>query len=173
MDNQERYCAGLACGAVLTRKVYRGGSRETEKAFAQRKYCSRDCFVGAVTKTEVEETKVCAFCGEEFGRRRMPNGTLEFRSNFAARRFCSNACKWKGRAAGLFNEEHRGRYRDYVSGACEACGAVDELHVHHVDGDHSNNEPVNLQTLCEKCHIYWHSALKRMGSAGARMPRLF
>jgi 5-methylcytosine-specific restriction endonuclease McrA len=39
---------------------------------------------------------------------------------------------------------------------CERCGFVPEdmvqLDVDHIDGDRSNNEPSNLQTLCANCH---------------------
>jgi 5-methylcytosine-specific restriction endonuclease McrA len=39
---------------------------------------------------------------------------------------------------------------------CELCGFKAEhscqLDVDHVDGDHSNNNPDNLQTLCANCH---------------------
>lgn len=42
---------------------------------------------------------------------------------------------------------------------CENCGAVKSgkglrsLSVHHIDGDTLNNDPANLRTLCQKCHI--------------------
>ena len=39
---------------------------------------------------------------------------------------------------------------------CEKCGfvAVDpcQLDVDHIDGNHKNNDPSNLQTLCANCH---------------------
>lgn len=39
---------------------------------------------------------------------------------------------------------------------CEMCGHVPMflrvLHVHHRDGDKSNNEEYNLTTLCSNCH---------------------
>lgn len=34
---------------------------------------------------------------------------------------------------------------------CQRCGAVGQ-EVHHRDGDSSNNEPGNLETLCQSCH---------------------
>lgn len=47
------------------------------------------------------------------------------------------------------------------------CGFVPvlmiQLDVDHIDGDHSNNDPSNLQTLCANCHrlktamqLNWH-----------------
>ena len=39
---------------------------------------------------------------------------------------------------------------------CDKCGFVPEhlcqLDVDHIDGDHKNNSPENLQTLCANCH---------------------
>ena len=39
---------------------------------------------------------------------------------------------------------------------CERCGFVPEhscqLDVDHIDGDHDNDAPDNLQTLCANCH---------------------
>ena len=47
-------------------------------------------------------------------------------------------------------------YREYKKTYCEYCGfvAVDkrQLDVDHIDGNHSNNNENNLQTLCANCH---------------------
>jgi hypothetical protein len=40
--------------------------------------------------------------------------------------------------------------------ACEQCGSVERLHIHHLDGDPWNCEPANLKTFCEPCHKAWH-----------------
>lgn len=54
---------------------------------------------------------------------------------------------------------YRLSYRPYLAhkkDSCERCGFEPEhegqLDVDHVDGDHSNNDPSNLQTLCANCH---------------------
>lgn len=48
------------------------------------------------------------------------------------------------------------RYRWHKALLCQRCGFVPEhrgqLDVHHKDGDHSNNDPSNLETLCANCH---------------------
>jgi 5-methylcytosine-specific restriction endonuclease McrA len=36
---------------------------------------------------------------------------------------------------------------------CEKCGGTERLEVDHIDGNRSNNELTNLQTLCNNCHI--------------------
>lgn len=47
-------------------------------------------------------------------------------------------------------------YTVHKKDACQHCGFVPEhssqLDVDHIDGDHSNNNPDNLQTLCANCH---------------------
>lgn len=47
-------------------------------------------------------------------------------------------------------------YKIYKKEKCERCGFVPEhssqLDVDHIDGDNSNNQPSNLQTLCSNCH---------------------
>ena len=55
------------------------------------------------------------------------------------------------------------RKRPYVrhkKDICERCGFIPEhkiqLDVHHIDSDHTNNDPTNLQTLCSNCHRLEH-----------------
>lgn len=47
-------------------------------------------------------------------------------------------------------------HRQYKGEVCERCGFKPEhpcqLDVDHIDGNHSNNELDNLQTLCANCH---------------------
>lgn len=47
-------------------------------------------------------------------------------------------------------------YRSVVGDQCEKCGFIPEhkcqLDVDHIDENHSNNNPSNLQTLCANCH---------------------
>lgn len=59
---------------------------------------------------------------------------------------------------------HRGRpngYRMFVGASCERCGFEPEhpcqLDVHHRDGNHNNDAPENLATLCANCHRLEHA----------------
>lgn len=52
--------------------------------------------------------------------------------------------------------EYRSRHYKSKKLHCELCGFVAEhrsqLDLDHIDGNHSNNNPENLQTLCANCH---------------------
>lgn len=37
------------------------------------------------------------------------------------------------------------------------CGSTDNIQVHHIDGDRTNNSLSNLIPLCERCHRKIHS----------------
>ena len=39
---------------------------------------------------------------------------------------------------------------------CDVCGTAENLHVHHIDRDRSNNSPENLRVLCEEHHWDQH-----------------
>ena len=47
-------------------------------------------------------------------------------------------------------------YTRYKKDHCELCGFIAvhrvQLDVDHIDGDHTNNDVENLQTLCANCH---------------------
>lgn len=48
------------------------------------------------------------------------------------------------------------KYRQHKKDKCEYCGFIPihscQLDVDHIDGNHSNNDSTNLQTLCANCH---------------------
>lgn len=46
---------------------------------------------------------------------------------------------------------------------CRRCGETKRLHVHHIDTDKLNNDPMNLITLCNSCHSRVHWELARRG----------
>lgn len=57
--------------------------------------------------------------------------------------------------------DHRDEYRRMLAKLeCETCGAVRCLVIHHVDFNHFNNVPENLQVLCAWCHGRLHRALQ-------------
>ena len=60
-------------------------------------------------------------------------------------------------------------YKAHKKPQCGLCGfvAVDpcQLDVDHIDGNHKNNDPSNLQTLCANCH-----RLKSLQDSRSRSP---
>lgn len=59
--------------------------------------------------------------------------------------------QWKG---GLTVKENEAR--NLRKDSCEECGAVTNLHGHHIDRNHWNSSPENIKTLCNSCHIKLH-----------------
>ena len=54
------------------------------------------------------------------------------------------------------NDRKRRPYKKFKGLICEFCGFKPihacQLDVDHIDGNHKNNNPSNLQTLCSNCH---------------------
>jgi hypothetical protein len=102
-----------------------------------------------------------------FGKR------LEDWKTFKKRLFCSLSCANSRYKGGLSRNAFMRMARKHKKPACECCGDKRYLHVHHLDGDFTNNDPINLQTLCVFCHHFWHALHWRRGEkiAGG-MPRL-
>ena len=48
-------------------------------------------------------------------------------------------------------------YQKYVDTKCLICGKEYGLNVHHKDENRNNNQPENLVTLCNSCHLRVHS----------------
>lgn len=98
----------------------------------------------------------CKYCG------------VSFKPNRSDKVFCSSSCRKRygkkhlGHSHG--NKETIKGYwkhakRPYIKHkklCCESCGFIPEhpcqLDVDHIDGNHHNNDPNNLQTLCANCH---------------------
>jgi hypothetical protein len=118
--------------------------------------------------------RTCRHCGKTMFRKRF-GARLEDRSVYRNRIFCGRECMALGMVKpgpkpGTLHWRAR-RFRDK---ACEACGSVKALHVHHVDQNPANNDPANLQTLCAICHDFWHAAAKRTDrQIAGRMPTLW
>ena len=97
--------------------------------------------------------KVCKVCGVALTRKRYRN-TLESYDRYLAREHCSQSCA--NTKADVGKSAHHLRARKHRQDACEHCGAVGNLHVHHKDRDPFNDDPGNLLTLCDSCHLKLH-----------------
>lgn len=71
-----------------------------------------------------------------------------------------NSCHSKKYTNSYSHRHSNYRYRGCLSDVCEVCGFVPikkrQLDIHHIDGDHKNNNPDNLMTLCANCHRLYH-----------------
>src|ERR1700752_5012393 len=71
------------------------------------------------------------------------------------RKYCTACATIVSREKGSHATTLRNRpWVVHKKNSCEICsfhGHPVQLDVHHLDGDHSNNDPSNLQTLCANC----------------------
>ena len=93
---------------------------------------------------EEKRTATCAVCGPTVISPRYrirKDGSMHYRCRSIYYEYQLNATK---------------PYRKHKKDYCEACGFVAlfqiQLDVDHIDGDSTNNDPSNLQTLCANCH---------------------
>lgn len=52
---------------------------------------------------------------------------------------------------------------------CESCGNKERLEVHHIDGNHKNNNPENWKVLCRRCHMIEDGRLQKAIERGKKM----
>lgn len=85
------------------------------------------------------KTGICTECGPVDVRVKTTNGGATYIGR------CKNA-----------ERQYKNPYKRSKKDYCERCGFRAEhpcqLDVDHIDGNHNNNDPLNLQTLCANCH---------------------
>jgi len=95
-----------------------------------------------------EPTRTCKKCKIE----KPIDCFYRFDSNRARRRFeCIDCIKIRTK-----ERRETETYRRFKKDKCDNCGFVAihkcQLDVDHIDGNHFNDDPSNLQTLCANCH---------------------
>lgn len=132
----------------------------------QQSFCSVRCR-GLARRTRVNY--VCAHCRGDFE-------THLYQSK--RRRFCSRKCQRESEREkclqGDTTHYRKTAYAHYQRRCC-FCGFREYpgvLVVHHVDGDHSNNDPENLSVVCPTCHAIQHLLMgaKHLPSLGRKKP---
>lgn len=61
--------------------------------------------------------------------------------------------------------EVRAAVLDRDGKVCAVCGGDNDLHIHHIDLNPTNDAPGNLVALCSVCHARVHTDLRREGGA--------
>lgn len=124
-------------------------------------------------KPKAAEPRWCETCGARLKRRRHESGRLEGYRDFMRRRFCSLSCANSRSKGGESRKTMHYHARKLRGRECEACGATTRLQAHHINEDWTDNRPENIQTLCIRCHHFWHATHRRLGATPTGpMPRL-
>lgn len=102
--------------------------------------------------------KICPVCGTEFFTPRDKKNSKKITCSYA----CSNTYFRSGENNGMFRVTKDGNnYRNICfmnhPHKCCICGEENIVAVHHLDGNHNNNDPSNLIPLCPTHHVYIHS----------------
>lgn len=102
-------------------------------------------------------TGVCAICGlVAVKRKKRPDGSYQYSCRVKERQFPDTNTP----AARARKLRWKKRNRTTRNTSCERCGfaaeAACQLDHHHRDGDHTNDSPENLVTLCANCHRLEH-----------------
>lgn len=135
------------CGSHFTPR-----RKEGQKRFTQRRYCGSECAHASLKDTG--QTKQCRHCGQTFTRK--PDKRT---GDWNRLLFCSRTCVSASRTHQTPSRRAlHARAAKHRKPACEHCGTARTLIVHHKDRDVNNNDPTNLQTLCQPCHVRAHWA---------------
>ncbi len=101
---------------------------------------------------------VCSTCSTDFEVEEREK-TFPRQDKYYCSRSC--ACSEGGKAKALkHHPDETAHYRTVAARhnekKCLVCGFDNFVHVHHVDEDHSNNDPKNLVYLCPNHHMMLH-----------------
>lgn len=148
---EKKYC--LYCGKELS------GRR-------RKKFCNHSCAASynnkGITRNGIHRDQYCLYCGKKI---KYPHKFCNL--NCSARyKYEQWVVRWKnGEENGLSGKYGLSdRVRQYLMEKyqckCQKCGWGEKspytqlipLHVHHIDGDCTNNKEENLQLLCPNCH---------------------
>lgn len=104
--------------------------------------------------------KYCQYCGKQLERKRF-NGRLEDFTVFKNRKYCGRLCMRKAFThIGISNANNSNCHSTariinklfLHKTQCEKCGSINNLDIHHIDGNWKNNNLDNLMCLCRSCH---------------------
>lgn len=142
------------------------GLEMTEK-FASGRFCSKDCalkFSYSHYRQPSKKIRICEECGNELKRYNSKfcsikcNRSSKYKELIAI--WKSDESKYSGEGKQSVPEFIRKYMIDKSDGKCEKCKWCETnpstgkipLHIHHKDGNYSNNREENLEVLCPNCH---------------------
>ncbi len=129
------------------------------------KHCEEYHTLGNIAKHEnkcihnLANYVTCLACSKLFLPKRKRDGS----KTTTCSRSCSNTIYRTGPNHGNWNPD---RYTTtcfhFHKRECVVCGEDKIVEVHHLDENHTNNDPNNLIPLCPTHHQYWHSKYKHL-----------
>lgn len=136
--------------------------------------CSRKC-----NKIIIFPDKICLQCKKNFNRGRSKKGRLERIDDFKIRNFCSKVCA-HAYNSGTNHHLHKGNrqrkdgyvkyFNDYVHRNIMEKHLGRKLrpeeHVHHIDGNRSNNDIENLIVISSAMHSKIHTEMRLRDEKG-------
>ncbi|MBO5570564.1 MAG: HNH endonuclease [Clostridia bacterium] len=141
------------CGTLF---AYVGSHASRNQDF----FCSNDCYIAFKTKKEIIQ---CEWCGTTFNKKR--SDIKRTNHNFC----CANC------ALAFRQKEGETAWNHRVNGQVFHRQIAEEkigrkLHpweeVHHIDGDHFNNDPSNIMVLSKSEHSKVHASWKERSQDG-------
>jgi len=139
---------------------------------SNRKYCSRECYLKnghpwnkGLTKEKDERVQKLAekLEGREFSEEHKERISKKARERFSnpENHPCWDGGKSFEPYSAVFNQDLKREVRKRDNYSCQACGVTEEtlnqdLDIHHIDFNKSNNSLNNLVSLCRSCHLKLH-----------------
>lgn len=102
---------------------------------------------------------ICDNCGKEISKY-----SRDIKRN--KNNYCSRECYDSRRKINLKRLKRSSRfYQELLETTPCKCGVSEVylLQIHHIDGNHDNHYPENLEVVCGNCHIERHLKLNKKG----------
>lgn len=108
------------------------------------------------------QDKICKTCGNSFNRS-LFGKRLEDATRYKKRKYCTKSCASFRKDALVNRSVFSLEAKALRQTICETCGANQDLAAHHKNGNITENQPSNIQTLCRSCHTSLHWSLRKRG----------